>query len=167
MPVVINKVGAHKNEDALENVVYYMINSQFFKVGNCRGVLEYSAPGIVDGFRFTKEMFDKTDGKQVAHIVIGTKNEGLIEEDLIDIAEAAQSYFYDNGYQSCYALHRGSCEDPDYLHIHMAVNTVNFQDGKRLYESYSVTNGPKKFLQEQFNAYEWSSINDNSSCWET
>ena len=71
MPIIVNKVGAHRNEDALSRVVYYMMTSNYFKTGNCRGVWEYSPLGIVNGFEFVKEMYGKSDGKQVSHLVIG------------------------------------------------------------------------------------------------
>ncbi len=161
MPILVNKVGAHRNEDALDRVVYYMMTSGFFKRGNCRGVLGYSIPDIIRDFNFVKQMYDKMNGKQVDHTIIGTKGEGLIEDELIEIAETALDYFYKTGFQCCYALHRGSHEDSQYLHVHMAINTVNFQDGKRLYESYGVTSGLKNFLKIQFASYQWCSANDN------
>ena len=92
MPIIVNKVGAHRNEDALSRVVYYMMTSNYFKTGNCRGVWEYSPLGIVNGFEFVKEMYGKSDGKQVSHLVIGTKREGLIEEELIEAGEEALDY---------------------------------------------------------------------------
>lgn len=166
MPIIVNKVGAHRNEDALSRVVYYIMTSDYFEIGNCRGVWEYSPLGIISGFDFVKGMYDKTDGKQVAHLIIGTKHEGMIGDELIEAGEAALDYLYGSGFQCCYGFHRGSAEDPGYLHLHMAVNTVNFRDGKRFYESYNAVSGLKNYLATLYNSYQWSSKYDNSRFWE-
>lgn len=166
MPVIINKVGGHRNEDALSRTIQYMISSNFFRGGNGRGIWGYSIPDIINAFQFVKEMYNKTDNKQVDHIIIGTKQESIIETELIEIAEAALNYFYSVGFQGCYAFHRGSNEDGNYLHIHMAINTISFVNGNRLYESFSTTSGLKNYLMAQYNAYQWRSVNDNSPLWE-
>ncbi len=165
MPIITNKVGGHKNEAALRNVVRYITGSRFYKTGNTRGILGNSAQDIIKGFDFTKQMYDKEDGKQVSHIIIGTHHEGIIEDELTEIAETALDYFYEKGFQCCYALHGGSYESPGYTHVHMAVNTVNFKDGKRLYETYGVTSALKNHLAERFDSYDWSSVNDKSPDW--
>lgn len=167
MPVIINKVGGHKNRDALEKVVYYMMSSAFFRLGGCRGVWSYSGADIVGGFNYIKEIYNKTDGKMVDHLVIGIEqNKGIVEADLIDIAEAALDYFYGQGYQCAFAIHKGSEEAPDYLHTHVAVNTINFRTGCRLYETYAATSTLKQYLKEHFDSYQWFSVNDNSPYWE-
>ena len=166
MPIIVNKVGAHRNGDALSRVVYYMMTSNYFKAGNCRGVWEYSPSGIVNGFEFVKEMYGKSDGKQVSHLVIGTKREGLIEKELIGAGESALDYLYGDGFQCCYVFHRGSDEDPGYLHLHMAVNTVNFQDGRRFYETYNAVTGLRNYLAALYNSWQWSTAYDDSCVWE-
>lgn len=168
MPVIVNKVGGHRNEDALGRVIYYMMSSAFFRLGDCRGVWTYSAPDIIGGFNFIKEIFNKTDGKIVDHVVIGIEqHEGIVEGDLIEIAEAALDYFYSGGYQCCFAIHKGSRETPNYLHAHIAVNTVNFMTGCRLYETFAATSELKHYLMGRFDSYKWFSVNDNSPYWET
>lgn len=167
MPIIVHKLGAHRNEEALRNLVYYMLSSEFFKGGGSRGIFGYSAESIIQNFEFAKQMYEKTDGKQVAHIIIGTEKEGLIEEELMGIAETAMEYFFSSGFQCCYALHRGSVDNQGYLHVHMAVNTVNAQNGRRLYESYSVTGELKTVLSAQYSGLYWSSVNDSSATWET
>ena len=163
MPVIINKVGGHRNEDALENIIYYMMSSTYFRLGDCRGVWRYSLNDIIDGFHFVKEIFNKTDRKIVNHFVIGIeKSEGIVEADLIDIAEVTLNYFYEEGYQCCFAIHKGSKETPDYLYVHVAVNTINFKTGCRLYETFAVTSGLKRCLMGQFDSYQWFSVNDKS-----
>ena len=166
MPVLINKLGEHRNEDAIQLLLNYMITSSFYIASNCRGCIGSSVQDVVSSFAFTKQMYDKADRKQVSHIIIGTKNEEITVEGLLVIAEAALNYFYSQGFQSFYVIHSGSNDDSGYWHIHLAVNTINFRDGKRLYETYSVTSDLKNYLALQFNELQWFSINDNSTSWE-
>lgn len=69
---------------------------------------------------------------------------------LLAVAEATLDYFYCLGFQRFYAVHGGSNDDSGYWHLHFAINTVSFRDGKRLYETYSVTSGLRNHLALQF-----------------
>ena len=42
-------------------------------------------------------MYDKTDGKQVNHFIIGTEDEGISVAQLYYIAEVAADYFFSQG----------------------------------------------------------------------
>ena len=139
MAIIINKLGEHRNEDALLNLLSYMTSSPFYTRGNCRGCMSNSIRDIIIAFEFTKEMYKKTDRKQVSHMIIGTENDEVTAEGLIVIAEATLAYFYNQGFQCFYVIHSGSNEKFDYWHIHIAINTINFMNGKRLYETYAVT----------------------------
>lgn len=167
MPVIINKLGEHRNEDALWRLLEYMVTSPFYSASNCRGCIGSSVQNVIASFTFTKQMYDKTDRKQVSHMIIGSKNEEVTVEGLFAIAEAALNYFYCQGFQSFYVIHSGSNEDSAYWHIHLAINTISFRNGKRLYETYSVASDLKKYLTVQFDELCWCSINDNSTSWET
>ena len=90
---------------------------------------------------------------------------GEREAQLMEMEEALD-YLYGNGFQCCYAFHRGSGEDPGYLHLHMAVNTVNFRDGKRFYETYNAVTGLRNYLATLYNSWQWSTAYDNSGVWE-
>ena len=50
-------------------------------------------------------MYDKTDGKQVNHFIIGTEDEGISVAQLYYIAEVAADYFFSQGYQCFYVIH--------------------------------------------------------------
>lgn len=167
MPIVINKLGEHKNEDAVQRLLNYMIGSPFYLAANCRGCIGGSVQDVMVSFTFVKQMYDKADRKRVSHIIIGTKKEEVTAEGLLAVAEAALNYFYCQGFQGFYAVHSGSDADLGYWHIHLAINTINFRDGKRLYETYSVTSDLKNYLALQFSELQWFSINDNSTSWET
>lgn len=166
MPIIINKLGAHKNTDAVENVIHYMCSSPFAMDCNGRGVLTYSPEAVMNGFAFTKQMYDKADRKQVAHLIIESQKEGFCIEEIRDVAEAAVNYFYSNGFQCFYVIHYGSYDNFDNMHVHLAVNTINYRDGKRLTETYSVTSNFRIAMETIFQDYSWHSVNDSSSNWE-
>ncbi len=161
MPELIYKQGSHRNEDALDNVINYMFDSRYAGVHGGRGIFGYSTQGIIEDFEFTKQMYEKDDRKQVTHIIIGTKNEGLCELDMIERAEAASEFFYDKGFQNVYVIHTGSRSDPRYMHVHMAVNTINYMDGKRLTETYSNSSELYNHMKDTFEDDHWKLINDS------
>lgn len=93
MPVILNKVGEHRNQDAIELLVRYMLGSKFYWRYGSRGLIADSQENIIQGFSYTKQMYDKTDGKQVNHFIIGTEDEGISVAQLYYIAEVAADYF--------------------------------------------------------------------------
>lgn len=168
MPVLIAKLGGHRNSDAIERLTHYMSPLSDIAYAGGRGVIAQNPYSLIESFEFTKKMYEKNEEgrKHISHFVIGTKNEGLITEELLEIANVASEYFYNRGFQNYFVIHRGSGNDPKYLHIHLAVNTVNFRDGKRLYETYSNTSEFCHVLESHFPNLFWTSINDNSSSWD-
>jgi len=166
MPIIINKLGAHKNTDAVEHVICYMCTSPFATHCNGRGVFTYAPEAVITGFEMTKKMYYKDDGKQVTHIIIESQKEGLGVGGLIYVAEAALDYFFGNGFQCFYVIHNGSHDNARNCHIHLAVNTINYMDGKRLTEAYSVTSSFRNAMEKVFGNYRWFSVNDSSSTWE-
>lgn len=167
MPVIINKIGNHRNEEALPYLIHYMSTSCYAKYCGGRGIVIGDYEAAILGFRMVKNFFDKDDRKQVAHIIIGTnEKDGLIIDNIIEIAEYTSKYFYQKGFQSYYVIHCGSDENPNYTHIHFAVNTINFNNGIRFYETYGNTYKLQKALEAEFQNSKWFSVNDSSQIWE-
>lgn len=166
MPVIINKVGEHRNQDAIELLVRYMLGSKFYWRYGSRGLIADSQENIIQGFSYTKQMYDKTDGKQVNHFILGTEDEGISVAQLYYIAEVAADYFFSQGYQCFYVIHSGSEDSPNYHHIHFAVNTINYMTGLRLYETYMVVTEIKNYMKAEYPEYSWHAINDDSLSWD-
>lgn len=167
MPVIIHKTGGHRNEGALGHLIRYMSKSCYACYQGGCGIFMGGSESVIVSFDTIKKLFDKDDRKQVTHIIIGAAvREGLIVEDMIEIAEYVSRYLYGNGFQSYYVIHTGSFENPDYPHIHFAVNTVSFSSGLRYYENYANIYGMQKVLEGAFENYKWSSISDKSRVWE-
>lgn len=167
MPVIVNKLGEHRNEEAVDNLINYMSMSPYAMCSGGRGIASSSPAQVLADFMFVKDMYNKNDRKRISHIIIGTQEkEYMIEPELFRIAEYISEYLYENGYQSYFVIHRGSYEKPCYLHIHLAINTINYKDGTRYYETYGNASALKNALQSVFNQYEWFLINDTSLSWE-
>lgn len=168
MPVIINKLGAYQNEDAVVRLSYYMTQSPYYRYCNGRGVIGCFPEDVIRSFQFVKGMYGKEDGRQAAHFIIGAKGkEMLIFTELIEIGEATVDYFYRKGFQSFYVIHSGSDDDKNYQHIHLEVNTISYLDGNRLYESFDITSDFRKTMERVFPQMRWYSVNDKVDYWGT
>lgn len=167
MPVIVNKLGEHRNDGAVKYVVDYMCRSPFAMCSGGRGTICNTVEDVVAGFNLVKHLYDKDNRKQVSHIIIGTeRKEGIVIPELLQIAEVASSYLYERGFQCFYVVHNGSYECEDYQHIHFAINTINYIDGKRYYETFTNSSNFKNLLAAHFENVTWTLINDFSKSWE-
>ena len=78
----------------------------------------------------TKNYFNKTGGRQYRHYIQSFSPEDEIsKEKILEIAiKWAEKSFH--GHEVFIAIH----DDKDHLHSHFIVNTVNFENGKKLHE---------------------------------
>lgn len=167
MPIIVNKIGEYRNQGAVENLIEYMSGSPFARSLGGRGITSSVPRQAAEDFAFVKNMYDKNNRKQISHIIIGTQEkENIIELELFGIALSAAEYLYQKGFQSYFVIHCGSYENPDYLHLHLAVNTINYINGTRYYETFSNSSELKNALEGIYKQYRWFLINDTSLSWE-
>ena len=90
-----------------------------------------TAPSACTEMQLTKERFRKIDGRQYYHFVQSFgEQDGLTPQELHDIGlELAQREFPD--FEVLVATH----VDTGHLHNHLVVNSVSFQDGRKLHQS--------------------------------
>ena len=90
-----------------------------------------TARSVYDEMRLTKERFDKTDGRQYYHFVQSfDKQDDLSPQEVHAIGlELAQREF--PNFEVLVATHI----DTGHLHNHLVVNSVSFQNGKKLHQS--------------------------------
>ena len=69
------------------------------------------------------------------------------KEVLPELAKKMATDFYQEGFQVYYGVHRGDKDNP-HLHIHFAVNTVNFRTGKKRHEGKKETASRQQRLQQ-------------------
>ena len=88
-------------------------------------------------FDETKEYFGKNGGRLYKHYIQSFAPNEVKKEDVIEIAKKWAERIF-KGYEVFIAVHN----DKKHLHAHFVVNSVSFENGKKLHES-------KKDLQEK------------------
>ena len=90
-----------------------------------------TSQSVYDEMRLTKEQFDKTDGRQYYHFVQSfDKQDDLSPQEVHTMGlELAQREF--PNFEVLVATH----VDTGHFHNHLVVNSVSFQDGKKLHQS--------------------------------
>ena len=90
-----------------------------------------TAQSVYDEMQLTKEQFDKTDGRQYYHFVQSfDKQDDLSPQEVHAMGlELAQREF--PNFEVLVATH----VDTGHFHNHLVVNSVSFQDGKKLHQS--------------------------------
>lgn len=85
----------------------------------------------LDEMNATKEQFRKTEGRQYAHYIHSFKpGEKLTHEQAHKLAlELSEKQF--KGYEVLVATHK----DKDHIHSHIIVNSVSYEDGRKLHSS--------------------------------
>lgn len=142
--VVMNK--AYSDEKALERVINYCAG---FTVNHkkCIGYMGYGVfwnipRYIIKDFNHVKQVWGKTEGRQLCHIVEtidvphnknNLDNHGMSRNE--QIKYAAKTAFelgeliWDAGYQNCFFVHN----DTDRVHVHYVINTVNMFTGRKIH----------------------------------
>lgn len=120
--------GDYKNKDALSNVIHYITNPVKTRhyIG-AMGVNPYDSEKMIEQMNLVKKVFQKECGhRNVRHFIVSfDKKDHIKPEEARWIADDV-ARFYSDRYQICYGVHL----DTDDLHIHFALNTVSFIDGK-------------------------------------
>jgi hypothetical protein len=121
MPVLIMMNKRYNDDEALETVVRYVLRTG---CGYCGGYgVDMNYP--VQQMQQVKVLWGKDHGRRVRHFILSFKKlETIGYEQLMRLGFEICKYYSD--YQSVYGLHT----DTDHLHLHFAVNTVSYKDGK-------------------------------------
>ena len=106
---------------ALRNVVTYVLDPGYGFIGGY-AVDAYNA---IAQMQYIKEIWYKNKGRRIRHFILSFDRSEYIEiDDALVLGYKICQYYQE--YQSVYGVHT----DTDNLHIHFAVNTVSFIDGK-------------------------------------
>lgn len=153
MPNITLKTGQHLNEDAIGRLLNYMVSSPYIISSGSRRVLSYNLQTVIDSFKVVQDKFDKTDGKRIHHIIIGFHEKDLVANGIAtQIAEDVVSYL-EKRFQCCYVVHHGSSDNPNYIHIHLAVNTISWLDGRRMSEELETLYNLAAYLRQSTGEY--------------
>lgn len=118
--------GKYKNEDAVENVIRYIMRLHNPLLVDGCGVFPLEEGDIIEQFNYVKDYFNMNYGKRVFHMVISVDFSLRFDEYYLMKLGNLISRFFGSNRQVVYAVHN----DTDKLHIHMCVNTISFVNGE-------------------------------------
>lgn len=114
----------------MNNIFPYVMNKNKTDDGVLVSGVHCSPESAIDEFRFVKNKFGKTDGRQYYHIIQSfSPDDDLTPETAHEIGLKFAEFF--PGYQIVVATH---C-DRDHLHNHLVMNSVNMKNGKKFHQS--------------------------------
>ena len=126
MLIMMNK--SYNDDGALEDVVNYVASGGYGYYGGYGIDPRHAA----EQMRLVKKLWGKDRGRRVRHFILSfDRSESIGYERAMQIGFNICQYYSD--YQSVYGLHT----DTDHIHLHFAVNTVSFKNGKMYAEGVS------------------------------
>lgn len=121
MPVLIMMNKPYDDDDALETVVQYVLRPGY---GYC-GAYGVDLNDAVFQMQRVKELWGKDHGRRVRHFILSfQRSEQVGYEQAMGLGFEICQYYAD--YQSVYGIHY----DTEHTHLHFAVNTVSYRNGK-------------------------------------
>lgn len=119
----------YKTKESLYNLLSYIAGKSAYCSGY--GISLAGIDHVYYEFEKVKEYWERGEegSRQVRHFIVSFRAEEFMLEELVPIAWQIAGY-YGERYQVFYGIH----SDTDYPHIHFAVNSVSYVDGKMLSE---------------------------------
>lgn len=171
MPNLIFKIKNYKNEGVVESIVNYVMTSVYIESYGARGCFllpgENVAECVRNAFQAVKNVYYKTDGQLVQHIIVGFGDMNISETAVCAVAGAIADYYFVRGYQVFWGSHFGSDGNDSYRHIHVVLNTVNAMTGEVFWPTYDNMGALKKFLVNLFPEVSWRYVMSESFYYET
>ena len=137
--------GYFTNPFAIEELLHYVTRTRIDEARQrdliCYGVFgaaSYANIGvIIQQFQYVQHVFQNERGRKMYHLVysFSPDEEEVIGKDYtlaFYIGQMLALHFWNQGFQILYAVHD---EIDKHLHIHLAMNSVNFVTGKKFHVS--------------------------------
>lgn len=139
MPILKIIEESYSNKDAMVNVINYICRGPFI------GGLGVNPNCAALQMSLVKYVWYKTGGRQVRHFIVSfAGNESTDPDELIAYGYAIANYYYEKGFQVVFGVHTNT----GHLHIHFAVNTVNFRNGYMYGDGWSDAGLLRKYIQD-------------------
>ena len=139
MPILKIVEESYSNKDAMVNVINYICRGPFI------GGLGVNPNCAALQMSLVKYVWYKTGGRQVRHFIVSfAGNESTDPDELIAYGYAIANYYYEKGFQVVFGVHTNT----GHLHIHFAVNTVNFRNGYMYGDGWSDAGLLRKYIQD-------------------
>ncbi|MGL5436932.1 MAG: relaxase/mobilization nuclease domain-containing protein [Lachnospiraceae bacterium] len=139
--------GNYTNQDAVDKVLHYISRTrdqdenqdEVLATGGA-GVNYYSGtPTMINQFSYVQHVnrIEQRKGRRMYHEIFQISMEefyilGGTGQSIDCLASALCQYYFAKGHQVVFAVHAGRQGD---IHIHFAVNTINFINGKKWHDS--------------------------------
>lgn len=173
--IIVNE--NYKNEDAAYNTINYVFGSEYYQYSGAVGLLWYPSlrqcqtdkvlgvneidsniKFLADSFQAVKTTYNKLEGQQVVHIVVGFESKDIMNPTLAYIFADQFANYIGQRFQVIYGVHQGSDYSKYYLHVHLIINTISYVDGNRFYDRrgdyYDLGNVAKEIMPNtKWNVY--------------
>ncbi len=124
--------GEYKNPDACENVIRYVFRQKSSSPIGGNAVYPIETENVIDQFQLIKEGYHKMNGRQVFHFCLSYPDNSD-DRKILAYEDAKQvSQMIGREFQNVYGIH----EDTDHVHVHFAVNSVSYRNGKKITQEY-------------------------------
>ena len=138
MPILIVMNKPYNDDEALRTVVNYVKRVGYGFYGGYAVNPRYA----FEEMQLVKDLWGKDHGRRVRHFILSfSKSEQISYEEAMRLGFFICCYY--RNYQSVYGLH----EDARHPHLHFAVNTVAYTDGKMYAEGVSDWHGLRGYIQ--------------------
>ena len=146
--VVIKAMNESYSEDRdIRNLITYIAGeskkSKEIRYYGGRGVSKEPQKAAKNIIQVQKH-YGKADKRRIFHFVVAFPCD-MDDAGLVKIVAENIAYMFSDRYQIFYGVH----EDTENLHIHFAVNTVSFVDGKKLHQSKKEFGEMKKSIEQK------------------
>ncbi|MFI3255797.1 MAG: relaxase/mobilization nuclease domain-containing protein [Eubacteriales bacterium] len=143
------KLGEHKTPPKIGRVLDYVLNKEKTQGIYIDGI-GCNPATVKEEMRATKELWNKTTGREQMHYVMSYAPEDNItpEQALKNAREVVENTPCMNGFEILLATHT----DTDHIHTHIVVNTVNWEDGHKYQMSPNELQAMKDFCIQQSKA---------------
>ena len=157
------KYSYYKSETAIENLLRYVTRTQkngvntndVVSIGGAGVFLYIGIEPVIQSFRDVQKAYGITSGRRMAHEVFSFSNEDFVEygcdyNRVILLANEMCSYYFNQGFQVVYAIHH---ELGKFVHIHFAINAVNYKTGRKYHLDRNGYEQNKLLFQSMFDKY--------------
>lgn len=148
MPITKFNPGKYDNQKAVEYVINYICSPQktLHSIIGALGAYPIRPQNIIRQFKAIQVFHRNTKGRKIYHLEIAFSPEEIAQLDITDYENMGYliiEYFWVDGHQAVFGLH----EDSGKLHIHVAVNSVNFRTGRKYHLQRSNYKQIRKYIQ--------------------
>lgn len=158
MPFIKITNSGYKSPEDMMKLIDYIISDERHETNGMTGgcmILTGSSQNIYDQMMDVKNYYNKANGRFMRHIIVSmsdTESKNIDVNSLYHIALRICNLF--SGFQTLFAIH----QETGRPHIHIAINTVSFMDGRKIQIRLSKL---KSDIQKIFVEYNISSSIDD------